>query len=80
MAETLRGSVHESLVRHLPRAPKRNPRKTKFKESGTPPVANFGLRVNDSKLKHRETFSQLLALAPSRIANAAFSLPFASIA
>lgn len=30
MAETLCGSVHESPVRHLPHAPKRKARKTKF--------------------------------------------------
>jgi hypothetical protein len=44
------------------------------------PLANFGLRVKDSNLKHWETFSQRLAVAPSLIANAAFSLPFTSSA
>jgi bifunctional non-homologous end joining protein LigD len=36
MAETPCGSVYESPVRHLPHAPKRKARKTKFRESGTP--------------------------------------------
>ena len=49
MAETPCGSVHESPMRHLPHAPKRKARKTKFR--AWDPLANFGLRVKDSNLK-----------------------------